>query len=181
MKSEADPRRRPIFCVILENIVNLGRKVKNRRLVRSDDLFFFRDHCILTAKSALPGMISSDDLSCFLEFIGFLGRKLHYLQWRTQKVSKGGQSFVTIMTQLGECQRHDHYRVVRGHAPKKFCKITPKNTHFRTGQSGSFSKKRSHSGGYSNTGARGKNYGKLMFSRKKKGFDFVFHFFLPTS
>ena len=29
MKSEADPRRRPIFFVILENIVNLGRKVRN--------------------------------------------------------------------------------------------------------------------------------------------------------
>ena len=43
-------------------------------------------------------------------------------------------------------------------------------------------KKRSHSGGYSNPGARGKNFQKLMFSRKKRGgFDFVFHFFLPTS
>ena len=31
----------------------------------------------------------------------------------------------------GECRRHDHSRVVRGHAPEKFCKITPKNTHFR--------------------------------------------------
>ena len=28
------------FCVILENIVNLGRKVRNRRLVTSDELFF---------------------------------------------------------------------------------------------------------------------------------------------
>ena len=33
------------------------------------------------------------------------------------------------------------------------------------------------SGGYSNSGARGKTFQKLMFSRKKKGFDFVFHFF----
>ena len=45
-----------------------------------------------------------------------------------------------VTNQLGECRRHSHYRVVRGHAPKKFCKITPKNTHFSTGQIGSFSK-----------------------------------------
>ena len=32
-----------------------------------------------------------------------------------------GQSFVT--NQLGECRRHDHYRMVRGHAPKKFAKL----------------------------------------------------------
>ena len=50
------------FGVILENIVNLGRKVRNRRLVRSDNLFFFRDHCVSGTKSALPGMISGDDL-----------------------------------------------------------------------------------------------------------------------
>ena len=54
--SEIDPRRRPIFCVNLENIVNLGRKVKNRRLVTRNDLFF-RDHCILRRKNALPSTI----------------------------------------------------------------------------------------------------------------------------
>ena len=45
-----------------------------------------------------------------------------------------------VTNQFGECRRNDHYKVVRGHAAKKFCKITPKNTHFRTGQIGSFSK-----------------------------------------
>ena len=34
--------------------------------------------------------------------------------------------------------------------------------------------------GYSNSGARGKDFQKLMFS-KKKSFDLVFHFFLPKS
>ena len=84
MKCEADPRQRPIFCVILENIVNLRQKVRNRRPVRSNDLFFFRDHSIqeqkvhyserfqvmtfffkdhwiLWKKSALLGMTSSND------------------------------------------------------------------------------------------------------------------------
>ena len=31
----------------------------------------------------------------------------------------------------GECPRHDHSRVVRRNAPEKFCKIIPKNAHFR--------------------------------------------------
>ena len=70
--------------------------------------------------------------------------QLGYLQWRTQKVSEGKAKVLSrscdVTNQLGECRRHDHYRVVREHAPKKFCKITPKNTHFRTGQIGSFSK-----------------------------------------
>jgi len=30
----------------------------------------------------------------------------------------------------GKCRRHDHSRGVRGHTPGKFCKTTPKNTHF---------------------------------------------------
>ena len=79
-----------LFCFILENIVNLGRKVRNRRQVRRDDSFFFleitvflgekvhyserfevrtrvlfRDHCIFRTKSASPGMISGDDLFFF--------------------------------------------------------------------------------------------------------------------
>ena len=45
-----------------------------------------------------------------------------------------------VINQLGDGGRHDHYRVVRGHAPEKFCKITPKNMHFRIGQIESFSK-----------------------------------------
>ena len=45
-----------------------------------------------------------------------------------------------VTNKLGECRRHDHYRVVRGQGPEKFCKIIPKNTHFHTGQIGSFSK-----------------------------------------
>ena len=35
------------------------------------------------------------------------------------------------------------------------------------------------SGGYSNSGAQGRDFQKLMFSKKKKSFDLVFHFFLP--
>ena len=65
------------------------------------------------------------------------------IQWRTQKVSEGAKVLsqsCDVKNQLGECRRHNYYRVVRGHAPKKFCKITPKNTHFRTGQIESFSK-----------------------------------------
>jgi len=30
----------------------------------------------------------------------------------------------------GKCQRHDHSRGVRGMPPGKFCKITPRKTHF---------------------------------------------------
>ena len=37
---------------------------------------FLEDRCILTAKSVLPGTISSDDL--FLEITGSLGQTLHY-------------------------------------------------------------------------------------------------------
>ena len=33
--------------------------------ISSDDLFFLRHHCILTAKSALPETISSNDLFFF--------------------------------------------------------------------------------------------------------------------
>ena len=74
-----------------------------------------------------------------------------------------------VTNQLGECRRHEHYRVVRGHAPKKFCKITPKNTYLVPikSEASRKPKKRSHSGGYSNSGARGKNFQKLLFSRKK--------------
>ena len=61
------------FGVILENIVNLGQKVRNWRLVRSDDLFF-RDYCISETKSALPGMILGNEFF-FLEITLNLGRK----------------------------------------------------------------------------------------------------------
>ena len=55
IKSEANPKdENPYFCVILDNTVNLGQKVRNRRVL------FFRDHCILRTKSALPGTILSD-------------------------------------------------------------------------------------------------------------------------
>ena len=37
------------------------------------------------------------------------------------------------------------------------------------------------SGGYSNSGAPGKDFQKLMFSKKEKRFDLVFHFFLAKS
>ena len=37
------------------------------------------------------------------------------------------------------------------------------------------------SGGYSNLGARGKNFQKLMLSEKKKRSDLGFHIFLPKS
>ena len=60
--------------------------------------------------------------------------------YSTQKVSKFSSQSCDITNQLRKCRRHDHYREVRGHAPEKFCKITPKNTHFRTGQIESFSK-----------------------------------------
>ena len=59
MKFEADPRRRPISGLILENTVNLGRKIKNRDWFEAMT-FFFRDHCILRTKSALPGTILSN-------------------------------------------------------------------------------------------------------------------------
>ena len=42
-------------------------------------------------------------------------------------------------------------------------------------------KKPRHSGGYSNLGARGKNFQKLMLSEKKKRFDFGLHIFLRNS
>ena len=37
------------------------------------------------------------------------------------------------------------------------------------------------SGGYSNLGARGKNFQKLMLSEKKNRFDLGLHIFLPKS
>ena len=37
------------------------------------------------------------------------------------------------------------------------------------------------SGGYSNSGARAKDFQKLMFSKKEKSFDLVFYFFLAKS
>ena len=37
------------------------------------------------------------------------------------------------------------------------------------------------SGGYSNSGARGKDFQKLMFSKKEKSFDLVLYFFLQKS
>ena len=51
-----------------------------------------------------------------------------------RKFPRERPSFVTIVwrhkSTLRKCRRHDHSRGVRGHAPGKFCKITPKNTHF---------------------------------------------------
>ena len=35
--------------------------------------------------------------------------------------------------------------------------------------------------GYSDSGARGKDFQKLMFFKRKKSFDLIFHFFLPKS
>ena len=63
-----------------------------------------------------------------------LSRDVVPKQWRTQKVSEGAKVLsqsCDVTNQLyGECRRHNHSGVVRGHAPEKFCKITPKNTHF---------------------------------------------------
>ena len=42
------------FGIILENIVNLGRKVRNWRLVRSDDLFFLEITAFLRQKVHYP-------------------------------------------------------------------------------------------------------------------------------
>ena len=48
-------------------------------------------------------------------------------QWRTQKVSEGGDKVSSqscdVTNQLGESRRHDQYRVVRGHAQKIFAKL----------------------------------------------------------
>ena len=39
--------------------------------------------------------------------------------------SKVSTQLCDVTNQLyGECRRHDHSKVVRGHAPEKFCKIT---------------------------------------------------------
>ena len=71
MKSEADPRRRPVFCVILKNIVNLEQKVRIGDWL-GVMIFFFRDHHISRKKSALPGTIWRP----FLFF--FFWRSLHF-------------------------------------------------------------------------------------------------------
>ena len=55
-----------------------------------------------------------------------------------------------VKNQLGECRRHDHYRVVRGHAPKNFAKLHLKIRIFVPVKSKASQKpeKRLHSGGY---------------------------------
>jgi len=64
----------------------------------------------------------------------FTDIELQYNQWRTQKISEGGQvssQSCDVTNQLsGECRRHDHSRGSGGMPLGKFCKITPKNTHF---------------------------------------------------
>ena len=54
--------------------------------------------------------------------------------------------------------------------------------YFQSGKSGLFLKSRvAISGGYSNLGARGKNFQKLMLSEKKKRYDLGLRIFLPKS
>ena len=87
-------RDKDLFCgVILKNIVNLGRKVRNWRLVRSDD-FFFRDHCISETKNVLPGMISGNDFFFFFR---------DHLKSRT----KTGLEYAEFYDLVLACQLHD--------------------------------------------------------------------------
>ena len=79
---------------------------------------FLRDRCILTAKSALPGTISSDDL--FLEITGSHRRTLHYqgmtlsddlffcnhLECRT----KIGLEYIQFYEPVLACQLHDYFQ-----------------------------------------------------------------------
>ena len=80
MKFDPDPRRRPVFCVFLENTVNLGRKVRNRRLVRSDDLFFSEITLFLGEKVHYLERFEVMTFVFCLKIAAFLGRKVHYLE-----------------------------------------------------------------------------------------------------
>jgi len=61
-------------------------------------------------------------------------------QWRTQKLSEGGASFATIVRRHNRVTSQINFRGSAegmtilggsgGMPPEKFCKITPKNTHF---------------------------------------------------
>ena len=55
-----------------------------------------------------------------------------------------------VTNQLGGCRRHDHYRVVQGHAPKNFAKLHLKIRILVPVKLEAFQKpkKRSHSDGY---------------------------------
>jgi len=60
---------------------------------------------------------------------------VHYEQRRMQKISEGKKQVSSqsceVTNQLkGRCQRSDHCRGSGGMPPGKFCKSTPKNTHF---------------------------------------------------
>ena len=99
MKSEADSRRRPIFLVLfLENIVNLRQKVRNRRLVRIDDLFF-RDIAFLEQKVHYPERFQA--MTCFfLEITAFLRRIRHY-QGMTSSRNLFFKDHLESMTKIG--------------------------------------------------------------------------------
>ena len=58
----------------------------------------------------------------------------HATSGARKKFSRGAKvssrSFDVTNQLYRECQRNGHSRVVRGHAPEKFCKITPKKRIF---------------------------------------------------
>ena len=77
---------------------------------------FFRDRCILMAKSALAGTISSDDF--FLEITGSLGQTLHYqgmtlsddlfLRNHLESRTKIGLEYIQFYEPVLACQLHDY-------------------------------------------------------------------------
>ena len=84
--------------------------------------------------SSSPKLLIDTSKISFVHSVKYL--RLHVNSSSVRRKFPRGEGKVSsqscdVTNQLGECRRHDHYRVVRGHAPKKFCKITPKNTHFR--------------------------------------------------
>jgi len=79
-------------------------------------------------------------LNVKLKFCLCTSKKTNRDQWRTQKISEGGASFVTIVWRQNHVTSQINFRGSAegttnlggsgGTLPGKFCKITPKNTHF---------------------------------------------------
>jgi len=66
---------------------------------------------------------------CVIALSVFSSDILIWNQWLTRKISEGGTKFCHNRA-LGEVPKARTFSGVRGLTPKKFSKITPKNTHF---------------------------------------------------
>ena len=75
--------------------------------------------------------LPTDRLICAGKTVLFVVHICNGVCRKFRRGAKVSSQLCDVTNQLyGECRRHEHSRVVRGRAPRKFCEIASKNTHF---------------------------------------------------